>query len=129
MNKKNKIQRTIHVDPAIYNLIKSYMASTGNNESPAIEQLIVKGFENVATAEKISDKQHNDYMKLVTRQKEFEDRIAKLIITNIKLSGAAKTFSKVISVNGKYISESVADIYEKEGMKEAIQFIKYKEEE
>ncbi len=125
----NKIHKSVRLSHEIYDLVSGYKEATGTNLSIAVEQLIIKGLENVQTSKNIYEKQHNDTLKFVKMLKNLEERIIYLQMTNLRIAGGTKAVIKANAIKSKSMTIEEADSYEKTGILNVMNSIKDRDAE
>jgi Ni,Fe-hydrogenase I large subunit len=111
MAKTNKkIKKTIWLTPQTLGLVKGYSEAVEEDFSNSVETLILKGLENIQTANDLKKIVYDELLKVKNDIKKSTDRLANLAVANARFSGRiyAHTFKTVEQVKGyeqSYIHE------------------------
>ena len=99
MSKKNiRITKSLTLDPETLDFLEAYAKSTGsNNISAANEQLVRQGASNIDAMNAMNERYiaaiislENRIAKMEEKDKSNTNRLASLLVANIKLSGSTK---------------------------------------
>ena len=125
---EKKIKKTIWLTPTTLQLIEGYSGVFKEDFSNSVESLIIRGLENIDTANDLKKIVHSELRKLREEQKKQIDRVANLSIGNTRFLGRMyahtfKTFQTLSEKTGDEIKE-----LEKQGITKSLQELKWKKE-
>lgn len=109
--KQKQTKKTIGFENDILALVEAYRTTTGEDFSPAVISLIIKGLENHNAAKKLTKKIDFSINKLVERLFNFEKRIANLVVGLARIQGKIHALVVVSGIrNSTFVKEELKGI-------------------
>lgn len=90
---EKKIKKTVWLTPSTLELLEGYRGVTKEDQSNAIETLVIKGFDNVSIAEQISKSVKDELKNIRVDNKKHTDRIVNVLI------GLTRFVGRIYSIN------------------------------
>ena len=123
-----KTQNTVMLSKDTKQLIENYKSVTGTSFSVATEELILKGLENLTTAQSILTQQKEANKKLNDSIKKIENRFESTLFTILRTVAATNAKTNLISMGTKLNKEQIKTV-EEAGIKKVFESLKNKGEE
>lgn len=125
---EKKIKKTIWLTPSTLQLVEGYSGVFKEDFSNSVESLIIRGLENIDTANDLKKIVYSELKKLKEENKKLADRLANLSIGNTRFLGRLyahtfKTYQSISEKSGEEIKE-----LEKQGTTKALQELRTKKE-
>ena len=124
MSYKTKIKKTVRLYPQTFEMVEAYRANTGEDFTNGLESLLIKGLENNYNSQKLFKKLKIEVDKLTMLQKNSNERIMKILLTQTKILGEIKALSKVHIIKSEIITQEEAESYMQRGIKSAFKDLK-----
>ena len=121
-----KTQNTVMLSKDTKQLIENYKSVTGTSFSVATEELILKGLENLTTAQSILTQQKEANKKLNDSIKKIENRFESTLFTILRTVAATNAKTNLISMGTKLNKEQIKTV-EEAGIKKVFESLKNKE--
>jgi hypothetical protein len=120
-----KTQNTVMLSKDTKQLIENYKSVTGTSFSVATEELILKGLENLTTAQSILTQQKEANKKLNDSIKKIENRFESTLFTILRTVAATNAKTNLISMGTKLNKEQIKTV-EEAGIKKVFESLKNK---
>jgi len=121
-----KVKKSIAINPDTKQLIENYQSVIGTSFSVAAEELILKGLENLTTAQSILTQQKESNKRLNESIKNIEKRFESTLFTILRTVAATNAKTNLISMGTKLNKEQIR-IVEEAGIKKVFESLKSKE--
>ena len=103
-SKENKIKKTIRLTPQTLNQIEGYIHATGESFSVGVEELVIKGLENLETAKELKKIVYNELKKTREENKKHSQLILNSIVKLTSFLGKIYSHTQLI-IKSKYIQD------------------------
>jgi histone acetyltransferase (RNA polymerase elongator complex component) len=121
MAKSNtKTKKTIGFSQEELAIVEAYRSITGDEFSPAVVDLVLKGLENHNAAKSLQKKVDYSINKLVERNHKFENRIANLVVGLARIQGKIHALTVVSGVRNSTFTKDELKGIENNGIQKAM---------